>query len=403
MEKNSIFEVNGNAYDALSGAFIGHVPRIQPTTTVRNMPLRNTPQSNSIDGMVASPRRTASHQQPHIPQPTQTLMRHAVKPPQPGSLKPTEPAGSLRPAAVLQPNMPAAVTAAPQLSSASVTPQRAHMARVTGRSQAVQHFRPHARHATTPATTYAAPAPQPIAQPVVQTPAMSQAPRQQSTRPIAASRRPYTPNNLTVADSAPKQGLHQSQPRPASPEQSEQDLFAEALAQAKSHEEPGHKVSKLKSAKRKGSRARKVMIAGASLAVFVALCGIVGFQNRQQIQLQMASAKAGFAVASPLYIPQGYKSTGVTSASGNAAALYKSDTQQTFSIIQKKSNWNSETLLDSFVATSNQDYRGFQSNGRTVYVYGKGNATWVNGGVWYQIKDAKGLSDQQLVKIAASM
>ncbi len=83
--------------------------------------------------------------------------------------------------------------------------------------------------------------------------------------------------------------------------------------------------------------------------------------------------------------------------------MYRSPNKQSFTVLQKKSNWDSQTLLENFVATSNEDYQGYQSNGRTVYVYGKGNATWVNGGIWYQIKATGDLANEQLVKIAASM
>jgi len=443
VEKNSIFEVNGNAYDALSGAFLGHAPRVELTTKVQMMPVQpavrqtqassqNISSGNSMDGVVTAARQTPSYHKAHNPQPTKTLMRQAVQQPYPGHFRPAQPAPAALPPnnAALQPAAPTAAPT-PKLASASVSPVRAHRARIANRSHAVEHFRPAApRPIATPTAVpiqttasmpvqVSTPAPQPMQVPVQQftqlrpatpqqvtvltkpipKPAQQQVtvipqPLQPSTRALSASRRPYN-------------GPQQATTKPAvQPNRTEQDLFSQALAQAKSHEQPAPKLSlreSAKSAQRKGSRGRKLMAISASFAIFVALCGVVAFQNRSQIELQMASAKAGFAVASPMYLPQGYKNVKLQSASGNAAAAYQSDTQQRFTIVQKKSNWNSETLLDNFVIASNEDYRGFQSNGRTVYVYGKGNATWVNGGIWYQIKGATSLSDQQLVKIAASM
>jgi hypothetical protein len=396
--KNSIFELNGKAYDARSGALLGNAQRVQHTATVQHMPLRSSPghSTASMDGMVASPKprlHTLKHVNAHHPQPTKTLMRRAVKPPHPGKLNAAKlSSAGIHSQAVLQPKTSAAATIMPKLSSATVDPMRAHRARVASRSHAVDHFRP-SRHASQPLQS------QTVSQPVqaLQPPASPQPelqPLQQpSKRQLAANRRPYA---------QPLQAPTHSQVATYD-EQLERDLFEQALAEATSHEEPAPDESVSQSVKRKGSRARKVMTVLASLSVFVVLCGFVAYQNRQQIQLQMASAKAGFAASLPLYMPQGYQTSKMTYTSGSVAASFQAPGKKPFLIVQKKSNWDSQTLLDSFVAISNQDYRGFQSNGRTVYVIGKGQATWVNGGIWYQIKEANDLNDEQLVKIATSM
>lgn len=139
-----------------------------------------------------------------------------------------------------------------------------------------------------------------------------------------------------------------------------------------------------------------------TFAILMGLFGFIAFQNRDDIRLQIASAKAGFSAAAPLYKPDGYKLSDMKYATGSVASIYQQGNQN-FVITQKKSNWDSQTLLENFVANANQDYEGFQANGRTVYVYGDGNATWVNGGIWYQIKATGNLTGEQLVKIAASM
>lgn len=373
MAKNSIFELNGKAYDARSGALLGNAPRVPHTATVQHMPLRSAPSRHtaSMDGMVASPKlrlHTPKHVSAHQPQPTKTLMRQAVTPPHPGKLNiARQPASNVRPQAAVAPQAPAMAATVPKLSSAAIDPMRAHRARVVNRSQAVNHFRP------APTQHQAA---QPLPQP------------EPTPAPLQPSQQLHTPTRAQVA---------------SYDEQLEQDLFEQALAEATSHEEPAPAESLSQSVKRKGSRSRRILAVVASLGVFVVLCGFVAYQNRQQIQLQMASAKAGFAASTPLYMPQGYTAGKMKYVSGSVATSFQANGKKPFIIIQKKSNWDSQTLLDSFVAVSNQDYRGFQSNGRTVYVIGKGQATWVNGGIWYQIKDANNLNDEQLVKIATSM
>lgn len=422
---NSIYEVNGKAYDSRSGALPGNTARTQPAMTVYPRPASPTRQAGgSVDGMVSPAQRhtgqakTAPHHvKAHQTQPTKTLMRQAVARPHPSSLHggahKAAPA-SLHPQAPIQPHTPVSVNVAPKLSSTVIDPVRAQRARFAGRSNNVAHFRPAPQPSQAQAQQLASqPAPQPVQPAAVAAPVQvrtqphpvqpahhpvaahptqpqPQQPQQQSMRPIAAARRPYAQPAAPAAASRREQD-------------EEQDLFAQALAQAKSHEEPEQRESAKKAVRRKGSKARRFAIASASLAVFVALSGFVAFQNRSQIQLQMASAKAGFAASTPLFMPPGYKLDSMTYATGSVATSYNSSGKAPFSITQKKSNWNSQTLLDNFVATSGDDYKGFQSNGRTVYIYGKGNATWVNGGIWYQIKGADKLSDEQLVKIATSM
>lgn len=393
MAKNTIFELNGKAYDALSGALLGDAPRASHTAHVQHMPLQTaTRQSGgSVDGIVAGPRRqphhpATKHVSAHRPQPTKTLMRHAVKPPQPTKLRPTKAASTsgLQPQATLHPAAPTQPTAAPKLSTATIDPIRAHRARTVNRSQAVQHFRPAARvsQQANQAQTPHKLAPQnPLP-----------APHHQS-HPVQNHRQPPMQSHITITSLHP----------PASNDDADFDLFTQALAEARSHEEPAPHESATQAIKRKGRKGRRILAVSASLAVFVALCGFVAFQNRDQIQLQMASAKAGFVASTPLYMPQGYDMSKMTYATGTVAASFKHPNQPAFVIVQKKSNWDSQTLLESFVATSDEEYKGYQSNGRTVYIYGKGNATWVNGGVWYQIKEAASLTDEQLVKIAASM
>lgn len=181
----------------------------------------------------------------------------------------------------------------------------------------------------------------------------------------------------------------------------EQDIFERALAMATSHEQQPPKQSMLKSAKRR-KRARRLVSLAAGMAVFVLLAGFIAYQNKASLQMQMASAKAGFAASDPVYKPEGFAMGKVAYEPGTVTTMYnKSD--KSFSIVQKQSNWDSQTLLENFVATSNEDYQGYESNGRTIYLFGNGKATWVDGGVWYQINAGNVLPSDQLVKVAASM
>jgi hypothetical protein len=392
--QNSIFELNGKAYDALTGAMLGDAARADDTVYVQSMKVRPAGQAApraSMDGMLSGARRapsTPKHVRHHQTQPTKTLMRHAVAAPQ------TAAANTPKPIAVqsnLRPATPAA-SIAPKLSSTSIDPLRAQRANTAGRSQAVEHFRPQ-RQALS--LDYGRPRPQQPFQAVV----ASQQPQpvQQQAQPQLQPR-PFAQPSLRRA--APAQPQPQARQNEAA---YEQDLFSEALAHATSHEQPAPKENIVNTVKRRGKKRKRTLAVVGSVVVFLLLAGVISYQNKANIQLQIASAKAGFSAAAPLYKPAGYKLDKMKYEAGSVSQLYLSKDAQSFTITQKKSNWDSQTLLDNFVATSNEDYQGFQSNGRTIYIYGGRNATWVNGGIWYQIKASGKIPADQLVKIASSI
>jgi hypothetical protein len=353
----------------------------------RPVPGRQQGNPVSVDGFVRRPsQKTAAVSVHQRTQPTKTLMRHAVK--APGKLStpqqaPQTSVTALQPQLSQAPSIKTPVVAT-KLSSSTVDPRRARRSLDYGRSQSVQHFRPHSqdrRHG------YAGYQPQ-AAQPA-------------SPQPATAANFQAAPQHLAPlkpgqpASTASVQQFRQT-------EDDDIDMFAKALSEARSHEEKAPDESILQAAKRKGRRRRQALGIVGSLVLFAALAGFIGLQNKENIRLQLASAKAGFSAAVPLNKPAGYAMDTLTYAPGSVDMKFANG-GNSFTITQKKSNWDSQTLLENFVATSNQDYQGYQSNGRTVYIYGKGLATWVNGGVWYQIKDAGSLTNEQLVRIAASM
>ena len=102
---------------------------------------------------------------------------------------------------------------------------------------------------------------------------------------------------------------------------------------------------------------------------------------------------------------QGNFSRGILKyAPGEVTLSFHSNTDDRhFSVIQRASNWDSQTLRDDFVANSGHAYHTLQAGGRTIYAFSQGNATWVNGGIWYQIIDNADLSTSQLLNLATSM
>jgi hypothetical protein len=174
------------------------------------------------------------------------------------------------------------------------------------------------------------------------------------------------------------------------------------LELASSHEAPAVKPRSRSLAKRIASR-RITGISSLVVAAFL-LVGLVSYANSTAIRLHVASSHAGFAVSLPGYKPAGYRLSHMNYSPGNVAIEFQSNSDnRRYAITEQASAWDSQTLRDDFLAGVGQDYQAVQTAGRTVYVYGQQNATWVSGGVWYQIKSGGALSLHQVVQLASSM
>lgn len=120
--------------------------------------------------------------------------------------------------------------------------------------------------------------------------------------------------------------------------------------------------------------------------------------------MHYATAQSGLAAASlPAYRPSGFSlSRRIQADPGRIVLSFQSNSDdRSFTVTQVSSNWNSQTLADSFL-TGKQSQRLQQSNGKTVYIYDGSNATWVDGGIWYRIEGKSMLNTSQLLQLADS-
>lgn len=141
----------------------------------------------------------------------------------------------------------------------------------------------------------------------------------------------------------------------------------------------------------------------ASLAGFL-LLGFFAYQNTPAIEMRVAAARSGVSAGLPAYKPSGYSARDVKSEDGAVSVSFKSRTDnKSFTLTQKASSWNSASLLANTVAQTNQPYQTYQDEGKTVYIYNNSNATWVDGGVWYQVEGDASLTSDQLLRIANSL
>lgn len=360
-----VIELNGQKYDATTGR-----PVSTSSNTVKSHKVVPVPSGpKQLDGFTRRPgaaRSTVPTKTLHAKtQKSQTLMRKVVK-------KPEAPAKiHAKVAAPTIGHQPASKQ--PRLEASK--PGRAIRATSIGQSSLISKF------GKTPPTIQSKVVPVKPAPAVV-----TAAPATKQT----AIQRP-------AAHHAPK-----SQPASAT----KKNVFETAIENAASHETPKIKKARVhhRIAKTLRVSPRLVTFTGATLAVLL-VGSVYAYQNMPEIAMKIASTRAGLNANLPAYQPAGFALAGpIEYNSGEVTLNYKSNSdERAFNVIQKNSGWNSETLLENFVETNSKPYQTFQANGRTIYIYDGNKATWVDGGVWYNIDGEANLNSDQLLKIAESL
>ena len=418
---NRIIEINGKRYDAQSGALLGessHVALAAKKTALRRhsrvvdgfapakKPNTSVNQSNhiqvqkqlaklqpqkpekpilraDIQRAKPLPSKAASF---HKPEKAKTLMRRSVN-------KPIAAKKTLKTQGVKEIPAKEIAVATPSIKLAAhhIDKQRLMRARGHRQSSQVQRFttsqQNHPKQLAAPQTAkaaLAAPTAAPL-QSISQASAVRSAQRSRATM-YQPQRRPAPQAVL-----APHHHAAHQTPVPAS---KSDDIFEAAIANARSHEQPAPKL------KRK-ARNRFVQ-AGAFLAAFVAIAGFVAYLNMPGIELRIASSKAGFSATLPSYHPTGYAMEGGIQADHGVVRVSFRSGSSSYTLQQQESSWDSQTLLDNVVAIEDASYKVYESQGRTVYVYGD-KAAWVNGGVLYSMKINGDISKTDIISIATSV
>jgi len=178
-----------------------------------------------------------------------------------------------------------------------------------------------------------------------------------------------------------------------------------ALQNATAHQLPRLKKPSIRQrAARKLRVSPKAVSVASGVFVIIFFGGLLAYLSMPQMALQLASKRAGVKASLPAYQPSGFEMKGpVQYSSGSVTLNYASASNgQKFQVVQKSSDWNSQSLLENFVV-SKEPYQTFQDKGRTIYIYEGGNATWVSGGIWYQVEGNSSLSSDQLRRVVSSL
>lgn len=192
-----------------------------------------------------------------------------------------------------------------------------------------------------------------------------------------------------------------SQPKTTKTRQ--EKIFEKAIENADSHKSLSRANHQKHHRQKLHTKRRTFRYASGALATLL-LIGFVLYQNIPNLSMRIASSKAGFSASLPGYNPSGYALSGpVVYSPGKITVNFSSNSDdRNYSLTQQVSNWNSQALIDNFFAVDNKEFQTYQEKGKTIFLYGDKNATWVSGGVWYQIQDADELSSDQILNIASS-
>lgn len=368
MTKN-VIELNGQKYDALTGRPVT-VTTAKPAPAAKKHATTGPKHLDGFSRRPGAPRQTTTQSVHSKTTKSQTLMRSAVK----------QPVATPKVHAKVAHNKPANhQKAAPPPIVGSEKPGRVIRATTIAQNSLITKF-----GKTSPTINTAEIEVKPA-------PVVHQAPT------------PPSPHLESVLKAAPV--TKSSAPAHASVPKAK-DPFHSAIENAISHNQPKLKKAPAhhRVAKRLHVSPKFVTFVGATVAVFSVL-GVMAYQNMPEIALKVASTRSGLNASLPAYQPAGFAITGpIKYNPGEVTINYKSNSDDRgFNVVQKNSSWNSETLLENFVTTSNQPYQTFQANGRTIYIYEGNKATWVDGGVWFNIDGKTNLNSDQLLRIANSL
>lgn len=142
----------------------------------------------------------------------------------------------------------------------------------------------------------------------------------------------------------------------------------------------------------------------AGLATII-LLGYVTYLNVPSVSIKVASSRAGFSASLPSQSPAGYRLQGpIGYKPGQVVIKFNSNTDERhFTITQQPTTWDSVALKENLVDKKGMS-ETYNDRGLTVYIYGGGDAAWVDAGKFYSVKSENSQLDaSQILDLATSM
>lgn len=339
MSKHHI-NLNGNIYDTRTGKIVQ-----------KAVAASDGVQRPSIDGFQRP--RSTPQMRPRQPRhakklldKSQTLMRHAVEKP---SKQPTE--------------APRKTFSAPK---SLFNTKRFERAQKTPKSSLIQKFQNHAN--------------------------------EQLPRPP----KPPTKEPAIIKPAEP--ALTSQQPMKSVTKLQEKSLAEAALERSNAHKQPEYTASTWVAIKQRLSTMPRLITFGlAGLIGFTAL-GVGWYLALPNISMQLAANRSGVEATIPGYQPSGYQmNRSIEYEPGKVQLHYNTMADnRSFSIKKTKTDQTSEDLRQHITEHADT-HQAINHKGKTVFVYGNGNAMWIDGGVHYTIQGAYSLNSDQLIRLIESL
>lgn len=204
-----------------------------------------------------------------------------------------------------------------------------------------------------------------------------------------------------VKQQAPSQKANPKPKAKLSSQELKKQLINKRLAEADHHLKKPQSTINKRSWLQQPLKASR--LASGALAIIL-LAGYLTYLNMPSISVRVAAAQANVNASYPSYQPDGYKLNGpVSYQPGKVMIRFNSNSgPQDFTITERSSNWNSQSLYDNYIASQPVNYNVTKHAGLTIYTH-QNQAAWVNGGVFYTITGSAPLSTGQLTKLATSL
>lgn len=153
------------------------------------------------------------------------------------------------------------------------------------------------------------------------------------------------------------------------------------------------------------SRLPKWLTIAIILVILLLVAGFIAWRDVPQVAIKVAGQQAHVNAGLPGYAPAGFSVIGpISHTSGVVTVKYQnSSNNYSYDLAQRSSSWDSTSMAANVLKPDSQ-VQTSQVQGTTVYIYGKANdATWVNNGIWYTLKDKASLSSDQILRIVQSL
>ena len=220
------------------------------------------------------------------------------------------------------------------------------------------------------------------------------------TTRTATRRSPVTPPYHSTRIVKPNQTPARQHPATLAPKPAailKNEAITEALQRATTPEKAPRRAKKPKS--RIG---HWLQITSIGLAIML-IGGYFTYLGMPNISTRIAAIQSGVNAKYPGYRPTGYALSGpITFKSGEVSMKFAyADGGQSYTITQQKSSLSSAALKETLTADGG-DVQTTTADGLTIYSTDR-TASWINGGVLYQITLGGALSSEQVTKIATSL